>query len=74
MNNLNWWLKWLATAFTIAGAMAVTLELNWWDLILLKTGSLLWITWAWRIREYSLVTVNIMMIVIYGYGIVIKIA
>jgi hypothetical protein len=68
--DLNWCLKWLATVFTIVGAGAVSLNHDVWDVGLLFVASTLWLTWALRIREWSLVTVNGVMIIIYLWGIV----
>lgn len=68
--DLNWWLKWLATVLTVGGALAVSLDVNSWDVGLLFVGSCLWLGWALRIGEWSLVTVNGVMIVIYVWGIV----
>ena len=70
IKNLNWYLKWLATLFTVAGAIFVTLNIDFYDVVSLKVGSVLWIIWALRIREWSIVTVNAVMIAIYGYGII----
>jgi hypothetical protein len=70
--DINWCLKWLATVFTVAGALAVSLDHNDWDVGLLFVGSVLWLVWALRIGEWSIVTVNATMIVIYTYGLVIR--
>ena len=71
MNSvINGWLKWLATIFTVVGAVAVSLDYNGWDVSLLFVGSVLWLAWALRIGEWSLVTVNTVMIIIYLWGIV----
>lgn len=67
--DTNWWLKWLATVFTVAGAVFVTLDRNLYDVVCLTVGSTLWIIWGLRIREWSIVTVNVLMLVIYTYGI-----
>lgn len=67
---MNAWLKWTATVLTIIGAVAVTLDVSWWDVTVLTVASLFWIVWSFRIREWSLVTVNVFMISIYGYGII----
>jgi hypothetical protein len=71
--ELNWYLKWLATVFTVVGALAVSLDHDGWDVILLFVGSILWLWWSLRIGEWALVTVNTTMIVIYLWGIVSKV-
>lgn len=68
--STNTWLKWTATVLTIVGAVAVTLDVSWWDVTVLTVASVVWIAWSLRIREWSLVTVNVFMITIYGYGII----
>ena len=68
--SLNTWLKWTATVLTIIGAVAVTLDVAWWDVTVLTVASIVWIVWSFRIQEWSLVTVNVFMITIYGYGII----
>ena len=68
--SLNTWLKWTATVLTVVGAVAVTLDVAWWDVTVLTVASVVWIAWSLRIREWSLVTVNVFMITIYGYGII----
>jgi len=68
--SLNTWLKWTATVLTVVGAVAVTLDVAWWDVTVLTLASVVWIVWSFRIREWSLVTVNVFMITIYGYGMI----
>jgi hypothetical protein len=68
--SLNTWLKWTATVLTIIGAVAVTLDVAWWDVTILTVASIVWIVWSFRIQEWSLVTVNVFMITIYGYGMI----
>ena len=68
--NTNTWLKWTATVLTVVGAIAVTLDVAWWDVTVLTVASVVWIVWSLRIREWSLVTVNVFMITIYGYGVI----
>ena len=70
--NLNAILKWTATAFTIGGAVAISLALDPLNIILLNIGSLFWVWWSLRIREYSILTVNIAMMLVYLYGAAIR--
>jgi hypothetical protein len=70
--NLNNALKWIATVVTIIGALAVA---NNWDplnIYMLNISSVLWLWWAVRIRELSIVVVNVAMLAIYAYGLLIR--
>jgi hypothetical protein len=66
--NLNSVIKWTATAITVAGALAVA---NSWDplnIYLFNLGSILWVWWAIRIKEPSILVVNLAMLAVYVYG------
>lgn len=70
--NLDSILKWLATTITVAGAIAVA---NSWDplsIYLFNIGSILWVWWAYRIKEVSIIVVNLAMLAVYLYGFVIR--
>jgi hypothetical protein len=70
--NLNNVLKWVATVITIAGALAVA---NSWDplnIYLFNIGSVLWIWWAIRIKEKSIIVVNAAMLAVYAYGFLVR--
>lgn len=69
MNSI---LKWLATLLTILGALAITHGLDPLNIYLLNVASILWIIWALRIGERSIIVVNAAMLVIYGYGLIIR--
>jgi len=71
--NLNFFLKWAATIITIAGALAVSLKLDPLNIYLLNVGSILWVIWGWRIREPSIITVNIVILAIYMYGLIVRV-
>jgi hypothetical protein len=71
--NLNSIIKWTATVITIIGALAVA---NSWDplnIYLFNIGSILWVWWAVRIKEPSIIVVNVAMLLIYIYAFVIRI-
>lgn len=63
-------LKWTATAFTVAGAMAVSLGIDPLNIWLLNIGSLLWMAWGYRIKESSILAVNGAMLAIYAGGLI----
>ena len=71
--NLNSTIKWTATAITVIGALAVA---NSWDplnIYLFNAGSILWVWWAVRIKEPSIIVVNVAMLLVYLYGFIIRI-
>ena len=67
---LNKYLKWIALAFTVVGAVLTALKLYPENMMFFNVGSILWMIWAWRIREWSLVAVNSLLFGIYVGGIV----
>jgi hypothetical protein len=69
---INSILKWSATLLTILGALAITYGLDPLNIYLLNLASILWIIWALRIGERSIIVVNAAMLVIYGYGLIIR--
>ncbi len=71
-DRLNSFLKWSATILTILGALAITHKLDPLNIYLLNIGSVLWIMWAFRIREYAILAVNIAMMLIYAHGLIIR--
>ena len=70
--NINSALKWTATLFTIVGALAVTHNWDPLNMYVLNIASVLWVWWALRIRELSIVIVNVSMLAIYAYGLLIR--
>jgi energy-converting hydrogenase Eha subunit C len=70
---MNTVLKWTATVVTILGALAVVFKLDPLNIWLFNIGSLIWLVWAFRIREYSIVLVNAVMILIYASGLIMRI-
>jgi hypothetical protein len=71
--NLNSTIKWTATVITVLGALAVA---NSWDplnIYLFNAGSILWVWWAIRVREPSIIVVNVAMLLVYLYGFIIRI-
>ena len=68
MMKINSVLKWLATVLTIAGALAISYHIDPLNMYLLNLACIVWILWGVRIREWSIVTVNVVMLIIYGHG------
>lgn len=70
--NLNSVIKWTATVITVLGALAVA---NSWDplnIYLFNIGSILWVWWAVRIKEPSIIVVNLAMLAVYVYGFIVR--
>ena len=63
-------LKWLGTAFTLAGALATSLALDPLNVYLFNAGAVTWLAAAIRMRESSLIVVNAGLLLIYIYGII----
>jgi hypothetical protein len=65
--------KWLACFTTMAGALATTLAVDPLNVFLLTSGGILYLIWSISIREWNLIVVNIALLLIYGYGTVLRI-
>lgn len=65
---MNRVLKWSATAVTIAGAVLTSLNLFPWNVAAFNIGSVLWLLFAFRIQERSLIVVNAALLMIYMVG------
>jgi hypothetical protein len=65
-------IKWAACIATMAGALATTLGADPLNVFLLTLGGTLYLIWSIRIREWNLIVVNIALLVIYGYGTVLR--
>ena len=59
--DLNWYLKWLATAILIVGTAVNSLGYYPEGPIILSVGGLIWLIVAIRWREPALIVVNAMM-------------
>ena len=64
-------LKWIGTALGIAGALWLALHLpsSGWGFILFTGSSSCWIVAAWRMREPSLIALNVVYCAINAVGI-----
>lgn len=65
-------LKWAACLVCIFGALCVTLQIDPLNVYLANIGAMLYLIWAIRIREWSIVIVNMSFMVIYSYGIILR--
>jgi hypothetical protein len=65
LNNI---LKWSACFVTLGGALTTSLQIDPLNIYLLNVGSTLYLIWAVRIRELSLIVINAGLLVIYVVG------
>ena len=66
-------LKWVGTAFTLGGAIATSLSLDPLNVILFNLGAFTWLAAAVRMKERSLVVVNSGLLLIYMFGVLLRI-
>jgi hypothetical protein len=66
--DLNFYLKWTACAVTLGGALCTAVRIDPLNIYLLNVGALLYLVWSLRIREFSLVTINAGLLLIYVLG------
>jgi hypothetical protein len=67
LNNI---LKWVATAITLIGAVLTSLNIYPLNVIAFNLGSVLWLIFAIRIKEPSLIVVNSGLLLVYIAGLV----
>jgi len=65
INNI---LKWSALVITLSGAICTSMKLDPMNVYLLNLGCVVYLSWSWRIREWSLVLVNAGLLAIYLPG------
>jgi hypothetical protein len=61
-------LKWVATWITLTGALCTSLRIDPLNVYLLNVGALLFLWWAFRIRDRAMITVNAGLLGIYIVG------
>ena len=62
--------KWVATAITLIGAVLTSLNIYPLNVIAFNLGSVLWLIFAIRIKEPSLIVVNTGLLLVYVAGLV----
>jgi hypothetical protein len=72
--DIVFYLKWLATFVTIIGAICTSINLYPLGPALLNVGAFLWLIVAIKWREWSLITINATLLLIYTVGLVVKLA
>lgn len=65
-------IKWIATFFTIAGALATALMFDPLNVYLLNLGAVLFLIWGCMIKEKAMIVVNASLLLIYVIGLVIR--
>jgi len=65
--------KWLATAVTLAGAMATAWAYDPLNIYLLNLGAFLFLVWGFMIKDKAMITVNAGLLIIYFIGIMVRI-
>jgi hypothetical protein len=66
------YLKWLATLVTIAGAICTSINMYPEGPALLNVGAFLWLIVSIIWREWSLIVINATLLLIYSVGLVVK--
>jgi len=66
--DFNFYLKWLATAVTIAFAIMTVLQMNPYNVWMANLSCVMWLYWSLRIKEWSLVVVNAGLLTVYFIG------
>ena len=72
--EIVFYLKWLATFITIAGAICTSINLYPLGPALLNLGAFIWLIVAVAWREWSLIVINATLLLIYTVGLVVKLA
>lgn len=67
-DRLTVWIKWIATAITLLGALCTSLRIDPANIYLLNTGAVLFLWWAFRIADRAMITVNAGLLGIYVIG------
>jgi len=66
--TLNFVLKWVACIVTLVGATCTALRIDPMNIYLLNAGAMLYLAWSIRIREWNLIVVNVVLLLIYIVG------
>lgn len=70
--DIVFYLKWLATLVTIAGAICTSINMYPEGPALLNVGAFLWLIVSIMWREWSLIIINATLLLIYSVGLVVK--
>jgi hypothetical protein len=70
--ELSFYVKWVATLVTLAGAVLASLNIYPLSAITLNSGAFLFLIWAVLIRDRAMITVNAGLLAIYTLGLAVK--
>ncbi len=70
--EIVFYLKWIATVITIAGAICTSINLYPLGPALLNLGAFVWLIVSIMWREWSLIVINATLLLIYTIGLVVK--
>ena len=62
--------KWTGCALVVAGAFLTAINIYPLNLIVLNSGTFIYMIWSWRVKEMSVFVVNLSLTLIYTIGIV----
>lgn len=68
IRDTNFFLKWSATAMTIAFAVMTSLQITPYNVWLANVSCVVWLWWSIRVKEWSLVVVNSALLAVYFVG------
>jgi hypothetical protein len=66
-------IKWVATVVTLIGALATALQFDPLNIYLLNAGAILFLWWAFLIKDKAMITVNAGLLGIYIVGLIIRV-
>jgi len=70
--EIVFYLKWIATAITIVGAICTSVNMYPLGPALLNLGAFVWLIVSIMWREWSLIVINATLLLIYTVGLIIK--
>ena len=62
--------KWVGLVFTLSGALTTSLGIQDINIYLFNLGSLMYLSWAIRVRDMNLIIVNAGLLMIYVIGLI----
>jgi hypothetical protein len=66
-------IKWVATVVTLIGALATALQFDPLNIYLLNAGAILFLWWAFLIKDKAMITVNAGLLAIYIIGLIVRV-
>jgi hypothetical protein len=70
--EIVFYLKWVATAITIVGAVCTSINMYPLGPALLNLGAFVWLIVSIMWREWSLIVINATLLLIYTVGLIVK--